>query len=82
MYVDLCEEIDVGIRGEISWIAICFYVAREIECLLSCFCDLHVRVTENTEYITFLAKGGETICQMCIRGHYVFPEVERSTMAP
>jgi hypothetical protein len=43
---------------------------------------LHVRVTENTEYITFLAKGGETICQMCIRGHYVFPEVERSTMAP
>ena len=67
MYVDLCEEIDVGIRGEISWIAICFYVAREIECLLSCFCDLHVRVTENTEYITFLAKGGETMDPIIVR---------------
>jgi hypothetical protein len=43
---------------------------------------LHVRVTVNTEYITFLAKGGETICQMSIRGHYVFPDVERSMMAP
>jgi len=82
MCVDLCGEIDVGIRGESSWIAICFYIGREIDSLLSCFCDLHVRVTVNTEYITFLAKGGETICQMSIRGHYVFPDVERSMMAP